>query len=217
MTDKLMKRFSLIGVVALGLSLQACAHGEFTDEGASELPAADEGNMAKSILIAMGAIEDPHPPAGPKFQPRPPLVVPPQRSLPAPVDEDAMLANKRFPVDPEKRAADERAAKLKAANAEGDTNKVLTVEEQARYKDLPVGAPGPHVDDRDASRPLKPWELDGTAQAKALEAATSSGGPRAKQQSLLAPPEDYRTPSPKAPLESPPTGLAAMKPSWWPF
>jgi len=63
---------------------------------------------------------------------------------------------------------------------------------------------------------LKPWELDGKAQAAALEAAQSSG-PVAQQQRLITPPADYRTPSDKAPLESPKEGIAAMKPSWWPF
>lgn len=224
MVDRLTRHFPLIGALALGLSLGACAQGGFTDEGSSsDLPAADEGNLAKSLLISMGAIDDPHPAAAPRFQARAPLVVPPKTTLPPPVDQDAALAGKRFPVDPEVKAEQERAARLKGMSGESDSNgnKALSLADQGKYRDLPNAGPvsGKFENERDTARPLSPAEMDGTAQAAALKAAESSNntGPAARERSLLTPPADYRTPSDKAPLESPKEGLAAVKPSWWPF
>jgi hypothetical protein len=211
----------LIGALLIGVSLGACAQSGFVDDGGTdELPAADEGNFAKSMLISMGAIDDPHPTSAPHFQPRAPLVVPPQRNLPAPVDRDAALATKGFPVDPEARSEAERKARLKGGNGQGDGAQPLTLAEQEKYKDLPTApAVGTYKSDRDNDRALKPWELDGKAQAAALEATQNAApsSPAFKERALLTPPSDYRTPSDKAPLESPKEGIAAMKPSWWPF
>jgi hypothetical protein len=218
-TDRLINRFPLYGALALGLALGACSQGAFEDESVANAPDPGEGNLAKSMLISMGAIDDPHAAAQEKFQPRPPLVVPPKKTLPAPVDQDASLAANHFPVNPEVREEKERAERLKnGGSGVGDTSaRPLTLSEQARFKDLPsAGAVEVHQSDRDLARTLKPWELDGSAQAAALEKAQNSG-PVAKERSLLSPPEDYRTPSSKAPLESPPQGVASLKPSWWPF
>ena len=216
MTDRQTRRLPLIAATLAGLSLAACTQ-TFTDEG-SDQPAVDEGNVAKAMLISMGAIDDPHAAAAPKFQPRPALVVPPKRTLPQPVDEQATLESKGFPVDPEVRSERERTERLKGG-LDGSGNRVLSLDEQARFKDLPTaGAPAPQqsANDHDMGRTLKPWELDGKAQATELERVQNTG-PAAKERSLLAPPTDYRTPSDKAPLESPPQGIAAVKPSWWPF
>jgi hypothetical protein len=206
-----------MGVLALGLSLGACAQSGFTDEGGDELPASDEGNVAKSLLISMGAIPDPHPKDAPKFQPRPALVVPPHKDLPTPVDQDALLTSKGFPVDPEVRAEKERSERLKNGGIGQGKDTSMTLAEQEKLKDLPVAGPPtqPRTNlERDPSRPLKPWELEGRPTPN-LEITDS--GPGARSRNLLTPPEDYRTPSPKAPLESPPEGVAALKPSWWPF
>jgi hypothetical protein len=218
----------MIGAMALGLLLTACAQSGFVDEG-SEAENADDGargGLAKSILISMGAIDDPHQAAIPKYQPRAPLVVPPQRNLPAPVDRDAALESKGFPVDPEVREDRERTARLKGVEtahtgSSNALNGTLTPDEQAKFKDLPTAGPGEsltmtNAEQRQSSLPLKPSELDGKAQAAALDRAENSGS-ASKQKSLLAPPADYRTPSPNAPLESPKEGIAAMKPGWWPF
>lgn len=225
MTDSLLIRpprlgAHLIGALLIGLSLGACAQNGFVDDGGTdELPAADEGNFAKSMLISMGAIDDPHPTSAPRFQPRPPLVVPPQSNLPAPVDHEAALTSKGFPVDQEERAEAERKARLKSGLGQNDGQvRPLSPIEQQQYKDLPTAPPANvYKSERETDRPLKPWELDGKAQAAALEAAQNTSTPASKERALLTPPADYRTPSDKAPLESPPEGLAAMKPSWWPF
>ena len=210
--------------MVLGISLAACSQG-FVDEGSEnrEDLTEVEGGLAKSILISMGAIDDPNPVSAPKFQPRPTLVVPAHRDLPAPVDQDAALAAKGFPVDPEVREQKERAERRKATVTANNGNP-MSVSDQAKFKDLPTTGPGSELSttqlsDRNAAAALKPWELDGKAQAAALDKAQNNSGPAAKERTLLAPPVDYRTPSDKAPLESPATGINGLlnKPSWWPF
>jgi hypothetical protein len=208
----------------LGLSLAACSQG-FVDEGSENREDLSEvdGGLAKSILISMGAIDDPNPVAAPKFQPRPTLVVPAQRDLPPPVDQDAALAAKGFPVDPEVRDAKERAERRKSTVTANNGNP-MSVADQKKFNDLPTTGPGNQLPTTPAAQraselPLKPWELDGKAQAAALEKAQVTTGPAAKERNLLTPPTDYRTPSDKAPLESPATGINSLmsKPSWWPF
>jgi len=212
----------MIGAMALGLSLAACSENGFVDEGSDkqeDLSGVD-GGLAKSVLISMGAIEDTTAAAAaPKYQPRPTLVVPAQRTLPPPVDQDAALAAKGFPVDPEVRDEQERAERRKTVVSTGSGT--MSLADQAKFKDLPTVGPGNDLPTSPAAQraselPLKPWELDGKAQAAALDKAQNSGS-ASKERSLLAPPTDYRTPSDKAPLESPQTGIAAMKPGWWPF
>lgn len=222
MTDSLIwRRLILSSVLLAGLPLAACSSDGFVDDSSGQLPAAEEGNFAKSMLISMGAIDDPHPRDTPKFQPRPTLVVPPSRTLPTPGNEEATLASKNFPVDPEVRAEEERRERLKGGDGTGMLNNgqgsSLTLAQQQKYRDLPKADGVPqNTLDRDASRPLSPDELNGKAQAAALKQAEAAGSPNSHT-SLLTPPADYRTPSDKAPLEAPPSGIAAMKPSWWPF
>jgi hypothetical protein len=203
--------------MVLGLSLAACAQSGFVDEGA-ETPDPGEGNGAKTLLIAMGAIDDPRADTNKlRFQPRPPLVLPPQRTLPTPIDRDAALAAKGFPVDPEVRAEQERLARLKQSGGSG--NGALTMEEQAKFKDLPTAPSEGRYVNPHPERPLSPMELEAEAKlwTQAENASDTRGAAAKKQDSLITPPVDYRTPSDKAPIESPPQGLASMKPSWWPF
>lgn len=221
MTDsQIWRRIFVAGALFAGLQLTACTTDGFTDEGSTDPTLTDvDGGFAKAMLISMGAIDDPHPQNTPKFQPRPALVVPPTTNLPTPQD-DTKLAKANFPVDPEVRDEELRRARLTGngtmprANADGSP---LTPEQQAQYRNLPK-AQGYATNDSDYQRrrPLTPDELNGKAQAEALKQAEMSGA-QSKQQSLLTPPEAYRTPSDKAPLETPATGIAAMKPSWWPF
>lgn len=221
MTDsQIWRRFFVAGALFAGLQLTACTTDGFTDDGPVDTSLQDvDGGFAKSMLISMGAIDDPHPTNTPKFQPRPTLVVPPTTNLPAPQDS-SQVARANFPVDPEVREETLRRARL---SADGSVPKShvdgspLTPAEQAQYRNLPKAQGyGDNPSDRQRGRPLTPDELDGKAQAEALRQAEASGS-QSKQQSLLTPPQSYRTPSDKAPLESAPTGLAAMKPSWWPF
>ncbi len=223
MTDsQIWRRFFVAGALFAGLQLTACTTDGFTDDGPKDTSLENvDGGFAKSMLIGMGAIDDPHPMNTPKFQPRPTLVVPPTTNLPPPQD-DSQVAKANFPVDPEVREENERRARLSSngtplrANSDGSP---MTLAEQEKFRNLPKAqgyAPNNNTD-YERRRPLRPDEMDGKAQAEALKQAEMSGSAKSKQQSLLMPPEAYRTPSDKAPLETPPTGLAAMKPSWWPF
>lgn len=221
MTDsQIWRRFCVAGALFAGLQLTACTTDGFTDDGPTDTSLQDvDGGFAKSMLISMGAIDDPHPMNTPKFQPRPTLVVPPTTNLPAPQD-GSQVARANFPVDPEVRAEDERRARLSGNGAvprSHSDGSPMTLAEQEKFRNLPKAQGyGPTVTDYQRRRPLTPDEMDGKAQAEALKQAEMSGT-QSKQQSLLTPPQAYRTPSDKAPLETPPTGLAAMKPSWWPF
>ncbi len=224
MTDsQIWRRLVVSGALLMGLQLAGCSSDGFVDEGSTDPALSDvDGGFAKSMLISMGAIDDPHPVNVVKYQPRPSLVVPPSRNLPAPQD-DAKLAKSNFPVDPEVRDEQERQARLTAGSTGQSTlhsasdGRVLTLAEQERYRNLPKPQDYSRpTSDYERTRPLRPDELDGVAQANAVKQAEASGA-QSKAKSLLTPPEAYRTPSDKAPLETPPTGLAAMKPSWWPF
>ncbi|MDR3375131.1 MAG: hypothetical protein P4L98_15490 [Ancalomicrobiaceae bacterium] len=214
MTDRLTSRFlPRFGGLTFVVALAACSSTGFVDEDADkQVP---EDNLAKNVLIASGAIDDPN--ARPmQYSPRAPLMVPPKRTLPQPVDADAKLASTKFPVNPED-------ADLKRRLAVGDDTvgqRVMTPDEQKKYKNLPTsgpGTPGTTIapsNQHDASLPLKPWELDGKAQQQALAEADKTS-PRRKQDALITPPEAYRTPSAKAPMQA--EEQSSWKPSWWPF
>ena len=196
---------------ALTIGLGACTQGGFVDEGSEHVNS--DGNLAKSLLISSGAIDDENPKAQPKFQPRAPLVVPPKRNLPAPVESEASLAKKNFPVNPEDQAQRERDRR---GDDPANLSRPLTLTEQEKYRNLPTTSQtGTTQSEKDASRPLKPWELDGSAQREAV-AQLENTGARRREKNLISPPEDYRTPSSKAPVNPAPE-TTSLKPSWWPF
>ncbi|MDR3497586.1 MAG: hypothetical protein P4L82_23575 [Ancalomicrobiaceae bacterium] len=213
MTDRLTFGFlPRFGGLAFVVALGACSSTGFVDEDSDKHVAADD-NLAKSLLMASGAIEDPNAKAL-QYSPRAPLVVPPQRTLPQPVDADAELAKSKFPVNPEDADLQRRLA---VGNDTVGEN-VMTPDQQKKYKNLPTSGPGVETgrfDDHDASRRLQPWELDGKAQQQALAGAEKTS-PHRKQDALIAPPESYRTPSPKAPMQAE-EQQASWKPTWWPF
>lgn len=217
MTDRLTTRFlAPIGGLALVVALGACSQTGFVDEDADKQ--VSEDNLAKSLLIASGAIEDPNARAM-QYNPRAPLVVPPNRNLPQPIDADAKLASSRFPVNPEDADLQRRLAVGDEDKSRKDrnTDHVMTPDEQRRFQNLPTSGPnaqGPRLTEKEANLPLKPWELDGNAQRQALADAEKTS-PRRKEDSLLAPPDSYRTPSPKAPIQA--EEPSSWKPSWWPF
>jgi hypothetical protein len=203
-------RLPHVAAFGLFLALGACTQGGFVEEG-TEAPPGDD-NVAKNLLIGMGAIDDPNAKAV-KYQPRAPLVVPPKRNLPSPVDPDATAANSNFPVDQE-----EQDAKRRRATPDGkfEDGHVMTPAERARYANLPVGdAPARTFNEKDSSKPLTPDQMSG----KEMKDAVAQIEQRQKanpQTSLLTPPADYRTPSSKAPID-PPKEESSWKPGWWPF
>ena len=213
MTDRLTSRFlPRFGGLAFVVTLTACSSTGFVDEDADKK--VPEENLAMSVLIATGAIDDPN--ARPmQYSPRAPLMVPPKRTLPQPVDADAKLASSKFPVNPEDADLQRRLAV--SNSTPGD--RILTVDEQKKFSNLPTSGPGAQVPpsthmEKDASLPLKPWELDGKAQREAVAQAEKTS-PQSKQSTLISPPESYRTPSTKAPMQV--EEQTSWKPSWWPF
>ena len=183
MTDSLiLGRFLAPAALSLALAVGGCASGGFVDEGA-EHPE-DTGNAAKNMLVALGAVDDDHAQKPINFQPRAPLVVPPKRTLPTPVDTDAQLSKKNFPVNAEDAEGNATPTReLTPMTGHESTNgRALKPEELALYKDLPIPANDDNVQVRKKSseraRPMRPEELEGKEQKEAVAALENTGEKR---------------------------------------
>lgn len=178
----------------------------FVQEGSDT--GAPDTNLIKGVMTTLGAV-DPHE-KQPDFQPRAPLVVPPTRDLPPPVDP-AKATPANFPRNPEDVAEEQRRAAIRA-NPDDKQGRIMTPDELARY-----AIPGTGRIDRydpNPGRKLTPEEMKGQGQvnAEAIKRAANPAGRR----TLIDPPDVYTRPSPNAPVAAP-EEKSSWKPSWWPL
>lgn len=192
----------------LATLLSGCASSTdgFVTEGSDD-EATIEQNTVKGIMQSLGAVDPNEKPI--EYKPRAPLVVPPNKALPAP--RSTASDDPRFPRNPEDVAEEQRRAAMK--DDKGSNGRIMSPEELARWRmksgvETPVGPPV------DTGRPLKPDELRGQGQANA-EAIKRAANPGARK-SLIEPPDQYRKPSPNAPVAAP-QEKSSWKPSWLPF
>ncbi|KPL52417.1 hypothetical protein [Prosthecomicrobium hirschii] len=193
----------LAGLIALGGC--ASATNGFEDEQTGEQR---DTNLVKGFMAGIGAI-DPSEKAV-EYKPRSPLVVPPKRDLPAPQDADTALSRSNFPKNPEDRQRDLD----KISRDDPDASKTWTPDQLAKYKlaSRPAGTSG---GPGDTSRRLTPDEMAGQFKVNREAIAAREG----RNKGLTDLPKDYRTPSPKAPVdpEAAEQKSSSWKPTWWPL
>lgn len=193
-------------LVILANVLAGCASSTdgFTPEGQEDDPI--DTNLMKGVMQGLGAI-DPNEKAI-DYKPRAPLVVPPNRNLPPP--RDAASADPRFPRNPEEVADEQRRAAAKGDK--GRDGHIMTPEELAKYA-MP-GAGRIERYDPDPGRRLSPDQLRGQGMSND-EAVKRAANPTGRK-TLIEPPDQYRKPSPNAPVAAP-EEKSSWKPGWWPL
>lgn len=188
------------------LALAGCSTGgyeTFSDDTDGQ-PQSVEGSTIKGIMSAVGAIDPQTKPI--EFKPRAALVIPPKRDLKAPEDEDAQLAGRNFPKNPEDRRGGQAAG--------GDSAKVMSLAEQDKFSNLPkAAAPRQHYPGQDGER-MTPQEL---ARGHGGAGGSGQAGQVAKRKTLIDPPDTYSKPAPNAPYEEEKPKESSWKPSWWPI
>ncbi|MER2604534.1 MAG: hypothetical protein ABTQ29_01750 [Siculibacillus sp.] len=193
-----------IAIVAALLGGCGSSSDGFTVEGTE-----DEGidrNAVKAVMQSLGAVDPSEKPV--EFKPRAPLVAPPSRTLPAPRDANAVSPN--FPRNPEDVADEQRRAALR--DEKGTDGRIMTPDEMRKYA-IP-GAGKINRYDPDPGRRLSPDELrgQGQTQEEAIKRAANPSG----RKTLIEPPDQYRKPSPNAPVAAP-EDKSSWKPKWWPL
>lgn len=192
--------------VILGTVLAGCASSSdgFVEEGNKDDTL--EHNAVKAVMQGLGAVDPSDRPI--EYKPRAPLVVPPSRTLPKP--QDGTVGDPRFPRNPEDVADDQRRAAMNGDK--GADGRIMTPDELAKYS-IP-GAGHARRYDPDPGRRMTPDELkgQGATQADAVKRAANPTGRKA----LIEPPDQYRQPSPNAPVAAP-EEKSSWKPGWWPL
>ncbi len=194
----------------LAVLLAGCASSTdgFVTEG-SEKDDTIEQNVVKGLMQSMGAVDPHEKPL--EFKPRAPLVVPPSRTLPTPRDASA-LPSSNFPRNPEDVAEEQRRAA--ASGEQGRDGRIMTPEELSKYAIAGAGRPERTSPDNQTGRRLTPDELRG--QGKIQEEAVKRAANPAGRKTLSEPPDQYRKPSPNAPVAAP-EDKSSWKPGWWPL
>lgn len=192
----------------LAVLLAGCASSTdgFVAEGSDKDETVEQG-LIKGAMESMGAIDPHEKPI--ETKPRAPLVVPPARTLPPPRDANA-APSPNFPRNPEDVAEEQRKA---ASGSElGKDGRIMTPEQLSKYA-IP-GAGRTDRSDPNPGRRLTPDELNGQGKVQA-EAVKRAANPTGRT-SLTEPPDQYRKPSPNAPVAAP-EEKSSWKPSWWPI
>lgn len=192
----------------LAVLLAGCSSSTdgFVTESSNKDETVEQG-LIKGVMQGVGAI-DPHEQAI-DSKPRAPLVVPPSRTLPSPKNASAeQPAN--FPRNPEDIADEQRRAA--AGNELGKDGRIMTPDQMAKFA-IP-GAGKINRYDPDPGRRLSPDEMSGQSkvQEEAIKRAANPNG----RTSLTEPPDQYRKPSPNAPVAAP-EDKSSWKPGWWPL
>jgi hypothetical protein len=197
----------LAAVVFVGGLLSACASSSdgYVEEGSQD--GTLEQNAIKSVMKGLGAIPADEKPI--EAPPRAPLVVPPNRELRRPA-APGELTSANFPRNPEDVAAEERRRIGEGPGADG---RVMTQEELRKYR-LTGAAAVASEDPEKRARPLSPEQLKGGGKAmnEAIKRVENPSG----RGTLIDPPDEYRKPSPNAPVAAP-EEKSSWKPSWWPI
>ena len=196
MTSELLKRSALLVVVGFGLS--ACsAMGTMVDE---EDPETEVQNlsMGRAIMEGLGAVPTRAAPIN--YQPRAPLVVPPNTAaLAPPEDPNQVQSLAAWPEDPDVVTA-RRLREAAARDAGRERGTPIGSSELLANRAPPSTRVRPSID-RDPADPVMPSEL-ARAPGK-LDSETSlydaAGQPR--RRALVEPPVEYLQPAPGVPVE----------------
>jgi hypothetical protein len=197
---------SAAAVVVLGVLLSGCASSTdgFVEEGSQD--DTFERNAVKSVMKGLGAIDPDEKPV--EAPPRAPLVIPPNRELRTPASPDA-LTRGDFPRNPEDIAAEERR---RVGEGPGNDGKVMTPDQLRKYRMANQGRSWSASDSDKPGRALSPDELKlgGKSMDEAIKRTKNPEG----RAGLIQPPDDYRKPSPNAPVAAPEDKKSSW---WWPF
>jgi hypothetical protein len=189
---------------AMGCALGCAVMLAWTQAKAGDDNEALDTKFLRGVLKSIGLQDGSE--TGINYQERPPLVIPPNRTLPPP-ETDAATKNPNWPVDPEVK----RAKAIKDAERQKPRTSE-EMEQQARPlppDQLEVGQrttsarDAGAMDERDSARPLKPSALGykgglwNKVFGKDEETAKFTGEP--PRASLTDPPAGYQTPSPNEP------------------
>ena len=190
--------------IALGASFAAltiCAQSSMARAGDYDDPSGQ--TFGSQILKAIGLPDPDHPEYEINYSERSPLVVPPNRNLPAPISPNHQPAN--WPQDPDKlkRQADKAAEKV---HVEGD--RVIDEGRPLRPDELtPKGAGSNSASTGDTIGQPHKSSLLTFDWFRKEEYGTFTGEPT--RSSLTDPPPGYQTPSPDQPYGIPPEHKAA--------
>lgn len=208
----------ILTVVACAALLAGCNTSyNYFEDARSE----DESNPTTAfgmILETTGIVARQREPI--EYEPRAPLAMPPKRDLPTPEERVAAREGVDWPVDPEEREAARRRAVLAAGEEQAAYDNSLRDSDVARASPETVQAGrleggglrtgngeeeprrvGVFDEIFEMGRKLSPTELSKTFRGADEETAllTEDGKARPRRY-LVEPPDDYRTPSPDAPL-----------------
>jgi hypothetical protein len=187
---------AVLGVALLAGGMVGAARADDDDEELLDT------KIFNSILQTLGL----RPGSGSEidYRERSPLVVPPNRDLPAPNTKPAAAANPAWPNDPDiKRRKEAKAARKTQKPMTGD--RVMESIRPLRPDELrgsgPPGNPGPLDSRRASSETMRPSELGYKGglfssifgSGKEEDYTTFTG--EAPRTSLIEPPTGYRTPS----------------------
>jgi hypothetical protein len=173
--------------------------------------AAQEGIFMKDLLGSLGVIPEDKPRI--QYRERPPLVLPPKASLPAPIAKAGEARNPDWPNDPDVLADKRREARarLPAGTDERsrmlrDENVTLSVDEIRRGRRAGAGIPTepelrPNLDHRDAV-----WMHPDVLRSQRINGPTDNeplvAGVEPSRKALTEPPTGLRAPSAKAKIRN---------------
>ncbi len=196
-------RLALFGatavVLTVGMAAQSARAADDDDN------AAPDTKFFRGVLNSLGLRQDG---AGIDYRERSPLVVPPDRNLPAPESRDIAAKNPSWPKDVDLERAKKAKAERKAYNEEPEVRgRALLPHEldtpgtqkRTRSDSVPTGGPDNHPDG--SANPESPSALGfkgfGAMFQKSEEYVTFRNEPA--RSNLTDPPAGYRTPSPNQP------------------
>ena len=198
-------RLALCGVAAVVLIVGATAQAARAAEDGEE-EAAPDTKFFRNILSGLGLRQDG---SGIDYRERSPLVVPPDRNLPAPEKGDVAAKNPAWPKDVDLQRAKKAKAERKYSNPNPEENRPLTPAElnpngganRTSPESLPTAGASATPDG--VANPESPgvlgfkgWGNTGLF-AKSEEYVTFRNEP--SREVLTDPPVGYRTPSPAQP------------------
>jgi hypothetical protein len=202
--------FSTRGIARAALaclvaSVLLCAGGigpTLADDDDDELP---DVKVMRGIMRGLGLKRGDE--ASIEYRERSPLVVPPSRDLPPPVDPALVERNPAWPVDPDvsgRRAVAKR--KAKAIDWEEESRPLSPAQLNKRTADGPGPSPAATKPSEESMNQMKPWELGfkGWGSIRKMFGAEPApeGGTFVREPertSLTQPPPGYLTPSPSQP------------------
>ena len=197
-------RHALCGVAAVVLVVGMAAQSARAADGDDD--SAPDTKFFRGVLNSLGLRPDGG--AGIDYRERSPLVVPPDRNLPAPESRDLSAKDPSWPKDVDLERARKAKAERKAYNEEPevrgralrpDEYNPANAQRRTRGDSVPTGGPNDHPDG--AANPESPSALGfkgiGSVFQKSEEYVTFQHEP--SRSNLTDPPAGYRTPSPNQP------------------